>query len=561
MGTASGNVTIKDTIPENTELVGDINLIINENKTPIPAEELKKGYTLTLDGNQEAKIEFNVKVIGYAGKIAENTAKYQRENEEEKNTRTVKTQIEDTVKVITTVTTEKSTPQKVILVLDLSKSMEDKIWTGEYSKEEQEYNSKLSLMKDAVQMFLDDFFSANPKNTVMLITYAKEAILKQTFTSEKTEIINAIGSTSVGTNIDAGLTLANKNITDTQHTSVILMTDGIPTYYVNENGDNIKISGSGRDYNEKAGNETINAGKTIKDRGVNLYAIGFGLEDENAIAMLRKTASENKCYETFNGDALKEAFKNISESITSDNDPIPMDTQNGKIVMNNGFKVGQNVEIYVDEYKKDSSVPYKKYTWEQFINLEDGTTEISKYDETFNTLTFDLGKYMESEGIAAEREVIIRFVSTTANTQSANNISTMSLINNDEKYKDALENNVQEWDEINKTEEEDTRENVIDDSEQEVENTNDEDLKEDEQNKDVNNESNVSENENLNTEINNSLEEKTTTEVIDNMEEKTETESKENLNEIPSEIEESNNTSIKEESETESLDNTLEVKE
>ena len=45
------------------------------------------------------------------------------------------------------------------------------------------------------------------------------------------------------------------------------------------------------------------------------------------------------------------------------------------------------------------------------------------------------------------------------------------------------------------------------------------------------------------------------------MEEKTETESKENLNETSSEFEESNNTSINEEPETESLDSTLEVKE
>ena len=560
---------------------------------------MKNGYLLTLGGNQEAKIEFNVSVIGYAGKGVVNTAKYQRENEEEKSTGTVSKSIEDTTNVVTTVTTEKSTPQKVILVLDLSGSMDDEIWTGKYNKFGwKEYKSKLSLMKDAVEMFLSDFFTANPKNEVMLITYAKKAKLAQDFTSNKNSIINAIGSANGGTNIDAGLTLANEKITDIKHTSVILMTDGIPGYYVDENG-NIQTPGDGWSYNNKAGEETIKAGKVIKDRGVNLYAIGFGLEDTKAREMLKKTASENKCYETFNGDALKEAFKNISESITSDNDPIPMDTQNGKIVMNNGFKVGQDVEIYVGEYKKDSSVPYKKYTWEQFINLKDGTTEISKYDETSNTLTFDLGKYMESEKIAANQEVVIRFVSTTANTQNANNISTMSLINNeaaveeenidekesnqlneveqseqvieenssddtilnDEKYKDALENNVQEWDEINKTEEDDTKQNVTDDSKNEVENTNNEDLKEDEQNKDENNENNVSENEILNTEINNSLEEKTTTDVIDDMEEKTETESKENLNETSSEFEESNNTSINEKSETESLDSTLEVKE
>ena len=598
-GTASGKVTIKDTIPENTELVGDIKLIINGNETTITEENLKNGYLLTLGGNQEAKIEFNVRVIGYAGKGVVNTAKYQRENEEEKSTGTVSKSIEDTTNVVTTVTTEKSTPQKVILVLDLSGSMDDEIWTGKYNKFGwKEYKSKLSLMKDAVEMFLSDFFTANPKNEVMLITYAKKAKLAQDFTSNKNSIINAIGSANGGTNIDAGLTLANEKITDIKHTSVILMTDGIPGYYVDEKGE-IKMPGSGWVYNDEAGEETIKAGKSIKDRGVNLYAIGFGLEDTKAREMLKKTASENKCYETFNGDALKEAFKNISESITSDNDPIPMDTQNGKIVMNNGFKVGQDVEIYVGEYKKDSSVPYKKYTWEQFINLKDGTTEISKYDETSNTLTFDLGKYMESEKIAANQEVVIRFVSTTANTQNANNISTMSLINNeaaveeenidekesnqlneveqseqvieenssddtilnDEKYKDALENNVQEWDEINKTEEDDTKQNVTDDSKNEVENTNNEDLKEDEQNKDENNENNVSENEILNTEINNSLEEKTTTDVIDDMEEKTETESKENLNETSSEFEESNNTSINEKSETESLDSTLEVKE
>ena len=135
VGTATGKTIIKDCIPSNSELNGDVLLTIGNTEKKISKDELEKGYELSLGEKEEAKISFGVKVKGYSGNKVINVAKYKNDGEEEKTTENVTTKIESEVKAISTMTTttEVTTPQKVVLVLDISGSMRNKI--GEDSKD------------------------------------------------------------------------------------------------------------------------------------------------------------------------------------------------------------------------------------------------------------------------------------------------------------------------------------------------------------------------------------------------------------------------------------------
>lgn len=413
-GTATGKTTIKDSVPINSELNGNILLTIGNSEKTISKEELKNGYSITLNANEEAKISLGVKVKGYSGNKVKNVAKYQNEGEDEKPTEEVTTKIESEAKVISTITTteEVSAPQKVILVLDISGSMNKKI--GKNSKD-----TKLEAMKASVNQFLTKFL-ANGKNEVMIITYseyAQKALDK--FTNSKDTAYGSIASLSAngGTNIDDGLTLANTCIgDDAKNTSVILMTDGLPCYYMV--GNQRYQEGMGDTYTETPAKHAIDASTLIKNKGSKVYSIGFGLNSingnsrEKAKELMQKIASTSKeYYDSYDEEKLDKAFSDIVNSITTttDSKPISYETTDGIITIKNSeekkiFKAGQKVEVYLNGYVKDTSKADKTYTWEEFENMKD----IVQYSE--GELKFNLGKYMENNKILEDKVITFRFV-------------------------------------------------------------------------------------------------------------------------------------------------------
>ena len=459
-GTATGSVTIEDKIPDNSELSGDIILTKNGTTNKIEKSDLEAGYSLTLDSKEQATITFTVTVNGYAGKEVTNTAKYQKENETKQETNTVSKKIEDTANVIstTTTTTSVTTPQKAILVLDVSGSMNDSIKSNSKT-------SKLAAMKTAVNKFLTKFLPTGTENKVMIITYSDYANVKCGFTSDKNKAYDSIKNIKAtgGTNIDDGLTKANGYITDAnaKNTSVILMTDGLPCYYMvtTDGGYTYRYKqGDGSYYAAIPANHAKEAAQLIKNKGSKVYSIGFGLNsipetgkirDENdkkidgnsrqeAKNLMKNIAtSEKEYFDSYDENELNKAFENIAESITKTDEsaPISYETQIGKITIPNEnekiFKTGQNVEIYKGEYQKGISQPYHTYSWNDFINLKKNIAgsevQLVEYNATSGELKFDLGKYMESEGMSANENVTIRFIDQTANSQA----NTLSFTNSD----------------------------------------------------------------------------------------------------------------------------------
>lgn len=268
-GNAEGTVTLKDTVPTNSELVGNITLTQGRNVTRLTVDELVAGKVVTLGENETATITFTVKATAYAGEKVTNTAYYDKDDEKDTPTETTQSDIEAKPQVIPTVTTTSSTKvkQRVILVLDYSGSMEN--------------NNKISNLKTAVRTFLTDFLDGN--NEVMIIKYSKDVINSNPYFTNNYNTANAQLSTNPngGTNIDAGLKKAYENITD-QNTSVILMTDGISSCYVGDNGaikGEANGTGSYTKACETASNKAIaRAEKIKKEKGAKIYSIGFGLD-------------------------------------------------------------------------------------------------------------------------------------------------------------------------------------------------------------------------------------------------------------------------------------------
>ena len=411
-GNASGSITITDTVPKNTELYSEIVLTVydeNDNKQStitITKEALASGVEVELEAGYYATITFTVKVTGYAGCEISNTATY---GDNETETETITSDVEATEYVVSTTT--EPVPQSVILVLDFSKSMDDTI----------DGTAKIDSLKAAVKSFLETFLGDEDiENEVMIIAYSSDASVICSFTSDYKTAYGSISSetTSIGTNIDAGLSEAYDNITSASNdtVSVILMTDGVPNYYRDDDsGEAIPSGGAKNEYDETSGDQAKETAEKIKNMGATIYTIGFGLDSlsdssqDSASQLLSDIAGENGVYySTYNEDQLKNAFEDIEQSI-NDSDPIEVTTSNGIMTITNTdettyFEEGQTVEIYTDYGGSDESL-VKSYSWEEFIALSEVT-----YDEGNGTITFDVGTYMEDNDISADETITLRFV-------------------------------------------------------------------------------------------------------------------------------------------------------
>ncbi len=436
-GNAEGTVTLKDTVPANSELVGDITLTQGRNTTRLTVDELVAGKIVTLGENETATLQFTVKAKAYAGEKVTNTAYYDKDDEKDTPTETTQSDIEAKTQVIPTVTTTSSTKvkQKVILVLDYSASMAN--------------NDRITNLRTAVRSFLNDFLDGN--NEVMIIKYSKNVIDNNPYFTKNYDKASEQLDTNPngGTNIDAGLKKAYEKITD-QNTSVILMTDGLPSRYIKDNGQCSDQMGNGSSYTKDtkiAADKAIARAEKIKtEKGAKIYSIGFGLDKisgtaydkksnyQHAKEIIQAIASPTEQYsdgtekkywfDTVNADALTNAFSTIYDSVVSeaDGEPIDIQTTEGKMVIADGFEAGQNVEIYTGEYTKGTSTPKATYSWNEFISSD----YVQENED--GTITFNLTQYMKDNNIAANEKVTIRFVDPQKANVKMKSARLMSLV-------------------------------------------------------------------------------------------------------------------------------------
>ena len=481
-GTAAGSVTIKDDKPANTAELKDgtqVNIEVQsldgttiETRKPITLNQLRnEGYTTSVDKQTKVVISFTVIADGYAGEDIENTAEYKKDNEGTfTDTDTVKSDLEDSIDLVTSETVQTADPQKVILLLDYSGSMNyavyerQETWWGGY--ENVYIGTREEVMRDAVDSFLEVFLPEGTENQVMVIPYGSDTD-KGTldYTSNPTAVTNFLNKKSPGggTNIHAALKDAYNDVDE--NTTVILMSDGNPTFYreydsskwerrwwddeiieeiyQDENGESYAIHGDGNTYDDTGIIDAANAIKGKYPSNPNkIYTIGFGISDfdnpNNQMAQLmtsiatEATETNRYCYGSATQEELVNVFSSIAKTITKTEnaDPKPIETKEGVVTLE-GIEAGQNVELYT-EYDKDdieNSTLYKTpYSWTDFLGLtvtrtaEDGreeTINLVSYNEGTKTLTFNLGAYMKSEGMEKDQNLTIRFVDPNAESKIA----------------------------------------------------------------------------------------------------------------------------------------------
>ena len=138
------------------------------------------------------------------------------------------------------------------------------------------------------------------------------------------------GEPSGATNITAGLYEANKllsGVSNTANKYIVLISDGAPTLYYDNNG---YTRGEGGNTNKATYDATISMANTIKNKNITIFTIGYELDKVNYVDangevkkkaedILREiaTSDKNSDFSHFveaNPNSVAEAFTNIAES-------------------------------------------------------------------------------------------------------------------------------------------------------------------------------------------------------------------------------------------------------
>ena len=311
--------------------------------------------------------------------------KHKRIKKNDNSTYTVNVDVKGAQAGSTIVTSE---PVDFTLVLDTSKSMEDRIGSV----------TKLQALKDAVDNFLNSAAEINNQSSslvkVALISFNGSASVESDFTDDFTSMKDTVNglSTSMGTRSDYGLQKVSTVIgsRDNAKQVVIFFTDGEPQ------------ASSGMAFEDSVAADAVSAAKELKDSGKTIYSIGVvnGADPSDTTKNINKflnavsnnypkaTAEYTNWSTTFNlgeggnkgyykaatdAEGLNKIFEEIQKEETT----------------TYGF-TGVSIEDTLSEYVKLSDKNYTvtaKDANGNEVTLEDGTDYTLTYDSSAKKFT------------------------------------------------------------------------------------------------------------------------------------------------------------------------------
>lgn len=200
-----------------------------------------------------------------------------------------------------TTTTTSTAPVDIVLVLDVSGSMDDPI-NGYYSQ------SKIDALKDAVNGFIDKVAEKSPNSSIAVVKFASDkeydvgngyngsgynysqivqnltAVNEAGANSLKTAVnqLTAAGATRADYGMQHAQTIVNGAMGNGRQKVVIMFTDGQPSTW--------------QSFNTTVAKDAIKASKSIKDAGATVYTIGcFGTtpSDNSNIGKYMNRVSSN----------------------------------------------------------------------------------------------------------------------------------------------------------------------------------------------------------------------------------------------------------------------------
>lgn len=248
-------------------------------------------------------------------------------------------------------------PKEIVLVLDTSGSMGDKIDADctnvpvgtrciEHDNKRKHKDTKMNALKNAAYKFIDKMEKV-PNLNIGIVSFSSGASIKNINGSKLIEASNVDGLKSIvrsleaggGTNTGEGLRRAAYLLTNSSDTNpkanktVILMSDGIPTYYTRTDYNNnyymdIGQESGGRSYNSGDGSDDTydlrdlgyakSVADIIKNKGYNGFSIGYGLDStgEGRITQIHNSLSNDvtNLFLTSDG-AIDSVFNKIADKI------------------------------------------------------------------------------------------------------------------------------------------------------------------------------------------------------------------------------------------------------
>ena len=242
-------------------------------------------------------------------------------------------------------------------------------------KEEHEHNSdnckapyRIDAAKEAAKNFLKSYRggtvsedgtwtpSATSLNRYVSVVWFNKGVSSSEWLDVSTQPgyrtainkINALSATNEGTNLDAGLRMANaqlkNNTVKGMSANVVVLTDGEPTYYLEESeyaifdtvtidGIKYKIQNNGKSCTQNTYNQTVSTAQTLKN-SASVYTVCFGaskdqlnkIEGKPTVGTFLKTqiatkpvsgSTQRYAYDANDTTDLYKAFAAISSSVVS----------------------------------------------------------------------------------------------------------------------------------------------------------------------------------------------------------------------------------------------------
>lgn len=276
--------------------------------------------------------------------------------------------------------------KEIVLVLDVSGSMADNVYVNGKS------STKIAELKKAAKNFVDKMKDV-PNLKIGIVAYSSNASIKEvddeilidaSKVNDLEEVIDnlrAYGGTNTGEGLRKATYLLSTSKEKNANKTVVLMSDGVPTFYSyyysyyykyfykNIDDSNPKFDGKGNELDDDAVKYANIIGERIKESTNNVFSIGYGLGNEKSEPnkTLKKIhesmgGTESNFFASDNG-AIDSVFQNIATEIlaTYAINNVKMD-----INLKSGFslKVGGNkVDIDNVLYKTDGKVKDGKVTY------------------------------------------------------------------------------------------------------------------------------------------------------------------------------------------------------
>lgn len=199
--------------------------------------------------------------------------------------------------------------------------------------------------------------------------------------------LDAKGGTNIGEGLRKALYILNKDTgTKKENKFIVLMTDGLPTFYTVDISNNknpyyeidkkiVKdVKGAGSGYDPNSENYAKYMGKIIKEKSYNAYSVGYGLDTSGTNylkniheSMIKNKLSgsgldnENNGFFSTSENAITSVFNKIARDIV---EKYPIENVNLNLKFNEGFTLnveGNQVNIGTIDYKKSLEIEDLEY--------------------------------------------------------------------------------------------------------------------------------------------------------------------------------------------------------